>query len=94
MRLIDADNLKSELTKWFPMASLDGIESRTLFAQIMQDIDNTPTARNPVAHFKTFGCIPETCMCTNCENIFLRAQTEIFDYCPKCGADMQKGGAE
>ena len=43
MRIIDADNLQSELTKWFPMASLEGIEAKTLFAQIMQDIDNAPT---------------------------------------------------
>lgn len=43
MRLIDADALKEDLTKWFPQFTLEGIEPKTLFAQIMRDIDNAPT---------------------------------------------------
>lgn len=43
MRLINADELKADLHKWFPQASLEGIEAKTLFAQILADIDNAPT---------------------------------------------------
>lgn len=43
MRLIDADALKEDLKKWFPKFTLDGIEAKTLFNQILHDIDNAPT---------------------------------------------------
>ena len=43
MRLIDAETLKSDLRQYFPEDSLNGIEPKTLFAQILHDIDNAPT---------------------------------------------------
>lgn len=43
MRAIDADELKENLKKWFPKFTLDGIEAKTLFNQILHDIDNAPT---------------------------------------------------
>ena len=48
MRLIDADALKEDLTKWFPQFTLEGIEPKTLFAQIMRDIDNAPTVETDI----------------------------------------------
>ena len=46
MRLIDADELKKDLTKWFPQFTLEGIEAKTLFNQILHDIDNAPTVES------------------------------------------------
>lgn len=43
MRAIDADELIRELKKWFSKFTLDGIEAKTLFNQILHDIDNAPT---------------------------------------------------
>lgn len=43
MRLIDADALREDLRRFFPVEVLEGIEPKTLFAQIMHDIDNAPT---------------------------------------------------
>ena len=43
IRLIDANALKEDLKKWFPKFTLDGIEAKTLFNQILHDIDNAPT---------------------------------------------------
>ena len=43
MRLIDADKLKEDLRRFFPNEVLEGIEPKTIFAQIMHDIDNAPT---------------------------------------------------
>lgn len=43
MRTINADELKANLHKWFPQYTLEGIEAKTLFAQILADIDNAPT---------------------------------------------------
>ena len=47
MRLIDADELKENLKDWFPKFTLDGIEAKTLFNQILHDIDNAPTIPQP-----------------------------------------------
>jgi len=43
VRLIDADALKKDLVKWFPESALGGIEAKTLFKQVLHDIDNAPT---------------------------------------------------
>lgn len=43
MRLIEVEALKEELRRFFPSEVLEGIEPKTLFAQIMHDIDNAPT---------------------------------------------------
>lgn len=61
MRIIDADSLKAELAKWFPMVTLDGIDAKVLFAQIMRDIDNTPTVA-----CKRCACLGNDNICENC----------------------------
>lgn len=43
MRPIDADALREDLRRFFPVEGLEGIEPKTLFVQIMHDIDNSPT---------------------------------------------------
>lgn len=45
VRLIDANALKEDLEKWFPKFTLEGIEPKTLFNQILHDIDNAPTVK-------------------------------------------------
>ena len=46
--LIDREVLKEDLRRFFPTEVLEGIEPKTLFAQIMHDIDNAPTALFPL----------------------------------------------
>ena len=43
VRLIDANDLKADLEKYYPASALEGIEPKTLFKQILHDIDNAPT---------------------------------------------------
>lgn len=45
-RLIDADELKNDLITFFPDKCLEGITTKTLFKQILTDIDNAPTVEN------------------------------------------------
>ncbi len=56
MRPIDADTLREVLRRFFPVEVLEGIEPKTLFAQIMHDIDNAPTVAYPFEKFKTMLC--------------------------------------
>lgn len=53
MRLINADALKEDLRRFFPVEVLEGIEPKTLFAQIMHDIDNAPTVEADAQDFKS-----------------------------------------
>ncbi len=41
--LISRSALREDLRRFFPSEVLEGIEPKTLFAQIMHDIDNAPT---------------------------------------------------
>ena len=41
--LISREALREDLRRFFPIEVLEGIEPKTLFAQIMHDIDNFPT---------------------------------------------------
>ena len=45
MRLIDADELKEDLRRYFTDGVLDGISARLAFNQILHDIDNAPTVK-------------------------------------------------
>ena len=45
--LIDREALREDLRRFFPAEVLEGIEPKTLFAQIMHDIDNAPTVEYP-----------------------------------------------
>lgn len=44
--LISRSALREDLRSFFPSEVLEGIEPKTLFAQIMHDIDNVPTVEN------------------------------------------------
>jgi hypothetical protein len=78
MRSIDADELKENLKKWFPKFTLDGIEAKTLFNQILHDIDNAPTInvveQNEYTSCKgckyySYGCL-NGYPCINCRRNF------------------------
>ena len=56
MRLIDADALKEDLRRFFPVEVLEGIEPKTLFAQIMHDIDNAPTIETKECPYSCEKC--------------------------------------
>lgn len=45
--LISREALREDLRSFFPSEVLEGIEPKTLFAQIMHDIDNAPTVEMP-----------------------------------------------
>lgn len=40
--LISREALREDLRRFFPTEVLEGIDPKTLFAQIMHDIDNAP----------------------------------------------------
>lgn len=50
VRLINANGLTADLKKYYPDSVLEGIEPKTLFNQILHDIDNAPTV--PLPDFK------------------------------------------
>ena len=52
-RLIDADALKNDLITFFPDKCLEGITTKTLFKQILTDIDNAPTVEENEKPFVT-----------------------------------------
>lgn len=106
MRTINADELKANLHKWFPQASLEGIEAKTLFAQILADIDNTPTVypicedkackyranERPQGEWLHPYSVNIACECSICH--LQLPILDCFHFCPNCGAEMRKGGAE
>lgn len=72
MRLIDADALREDLRRFFPVEVLEGIEPKILFAQIMHDIDNAPTVEVPENEVNCvltmFGkCSYNETGCSDCE---------------------------
>ena len=115
MRLIDADALKNDLITFFPDKCLEGITAKTLFRQILTDIDNAPTVELEKAkvgeivkaYTKGFDTGVETVRtkgewafdekgnfyCDQCKK-YPHDQYATTDFCPHCGACMQKGGAE
>lgn len=46
MRLIDADELKKDLKRYFTDGVLEGISAKLAFNQILHDIDNAPTVEH------------------------------------------------
>lgn len=44
----------------------------------------------PQGEWKVDGCL---IACNKCGRILLKA-SELYNFCPNCGADMRKGGAE
>lgn len=88
MRLGDLNALKEDLRRFFPTEVLEGIEPKTLFAQILHDIDNAPTV-NPYSHMQKKN-EDEKINCLDCkycyendtfnfaEHICVNAQSEYF----------------
>lgn len=81
--LISRNKLKEDLIKFFPTDCLDGIESKTLFNQILHDIDNEPTVeKRPQGEWIDTGKFPIRWKCSNCG----RRDQYIYNYCPNCGS--------
>ena len=59
MRLIDAEELKKDLICFYPEGVPSGLDSETMFKQILHDIDNAPTVEPTFGLFRTMLC--ETC---------------------------------
>lgn len=105
--LISRNKLKEDLIKFFPTDCLDGIESKTLFNQILHDIDNAPTVEYPFyaeayqtgyeegKNERTTGKWLIECGTTLhyvCSECGCAG--DVWDkFCKHCGAKM-KGGAE
>ena len=99
MRLIDADALREELKRFFPTEVLDGIEPKTLFAQIMHDIDNAPAVERLHGEWKKIKTDSwpyfECSVCHHCVDIKYNEINEHLceivkdNFCPNCGADMR-----
>lgn len=93
--LISRSDLREDLRRFFPTEVLEGIDTKTLFAQIMHDIDNAPTVelcyQRPQGewikwNFKTFGAMGDwEYKCSNCEKVY----GGEHNFCPNCGADMR-----
>ena len=56
MRLIDAYTLKNDLITFFPDECLEGITAKTLFKQILTDIDNAPTIETKECPYSCEKC--------------------------------------
>ena len=78
--LISREALREDLRRFFPAEVLEGIEPKTLFAQIMHDIDNAPTVEIPTELCKGCRFLKD---CETCEEK-LRPQGEW----EKCQNDM------
>ena len=114
--IISRKGLQEDLRRFFPTEVLEGIEPKTLFAQIMHDIDNAPTvkindksleiaqksielglrvgkaegkAERPQGEWQKVG--KYACECSICGESVCG---DFMNFCPNCGADMRKGGAE
>lgn len=83
MRLIDADELIEFLKK---VTITDGITFETGFKQILTDIKNQPTVEPVRGEWVAveFGMFFE---CSNCGYL---TDYKLTNYCPDCGAVMQK----
>lgn len=94
MRIIDADalieSIKHGLWDW---ETVNGIESRTVLEQTIQDIRNEPTIdAEPVRHGKWIGKPIggySTVRCSECGDVFLENNGK-WNYCPSCGAKMDE----
>lgn len=101
MRIIDADalieSIKHGLWDW---ETINGIESRTVLEQTIQDIRNEPTIdAEPVRHGKWIELNTESGIfmtydevkCSECGFVeFFNKGWERFKYCPTCGAKMDE----
>ncbi len=92
MRLIDGDALKVE--QIYALVNDKSIENGISFAPITcvlkEEIDNAPTLERPQGEWKVDGYL---IACNKCGRILLKA-SKLYNFCPNCGADMRKGGAE
>lgn len=97
MRLIDADalieSIKHGLWDW---ETINGIESRTVLEQTIQDIKNEPTIdAEPVRHGKwevKNECGYEDMTCSVCRRVCKDYGwfADEWNFCPNCGAKMDE----
>lgn len=97
MRLIDADalieSIKHGLWDW---ETVNGIESRTVLKQTIQDIRNEPTIdAQPVRHGRWDLCevdgLGKRVKCSICGEKIWTLDTNDERYCCHCGARMDEG---
>ena len=91
--LISREALREDLRRFFPTEVLEGIDPKTLFAQIMHDIDNAPTV---FAYTEDDMCQATVDGYDVAKMQFERPQGK-WNYiqagmcvCPFCGADPHK----
>lgn len=92
MRLIDKDalieSIKHGLWDW---ETVNGIESRTVLEQTIQDIRNEPTIdAEPVRHGKWIENDNGTYSCSECKSWIPKEQHYYARYCLHCGAKMDE----
>lgn len=93
--LISRKALREDLRRFFPTDVLEGIEPKTLFAQILHDIDNAPTVEQR-PHGKWIGKeeyddypYKTVCECSECGKMITVSHNDFPNFCPNCGADMR-----
>lgn len=90
--LISREALREDLRRFFPTEVLEGIDPKTLFAQIMHDIDNAPEVelanhlRDRIKVIDHEITIPQSYEA----KCFLDGKRKAFQYV----LDLLKGGAE
>ena len=95
--LFSREALKEDLIKFFPTDCLDGIESKTLFNQILTDIENAPTVERPTEKWIVDYQENEDALfkhgwkCPVCET---RNTYGMPPYCMYCGAKLEKAEKE
>lgn len=90
--LISREALKNDLITFFPNKCLEGITTKTLFNQILTDINNAPTVE---PQNKWGKWVISEIRCPNCLEYFdtgCYSKGEL-NKCPSCGTKL-KGGAE
>lgn len=84
MRLIDADALKEEVNK----KNVVGRFNTLLLIDKAPIIEERTQGEWIKWNFKTFGAMGDwEYKCSNCEKVY----GGEYNFCPNCGADMQKG---
>lgn len=108
IRLIDAEELKSDLKQYFSDGTLDSVSAKLAFNMILRKIDNAPTVdaivhtievRTQAEWIEKHSDYGVYYQCSNCHKMPPNYECDYKEgaiktnYCPNCGADMRKGGA-
>lgn len=97
MRLIDADALKENLSKWLkevdPTHPSDIPPIDDIIVSTLMTIEEEPTVEaEPVRHGKWLtprGHENARC-CSVCKCIYHKDSVPFYEYCPNCGAKMER----